>query len=85
MVRPSLLAHWSNQLILVPYAPDSTSFLKEPDTHEHGQFKATIRQLKSELNFDLELEAENQEKECKNIKWGPNEYVYICAKAFQLK
>ena len=72
-------------MILVPYAPDSTSFLQEPDTHEHAQLKATIRQLKSELHFDLEREAENQDKECKNIKGGPNGYVYICAKAFHFE
>jgi len=81
--QASLLAHWSNQLVLVPYAPDSTSFLQEPDTHEHAQLKATIKQLKSELHFDLEAEATNQGKECP--KWGPHEYVYICSKALQLE
>ena len=41
--------------------------------------KATIRQLKSELRFDLEAEAKNQEKEGQCVKWGPQEYVYLCA------
>ena len=33
--EPSTLRHWMNQQMLIPYAPDCTSFLHVPDTHEH--------------------------------------------------
>ena len=79
----SLLAHWMHQQILVPYAPDSTSYLQEPDTHEHAQLKAIIKEVKAETRFDLEAEAKNQKKQAEALKWGPHEYVYLCSKALR--
>ena len=76
----SMLGHWANQSILCPLAPESTPFMAEPDTHEHSQMKAAIREVKSDLHFDLEMEAKNKNKDITLFKWGPNEYVYIVAK-----
>ena len=78
-----MLAHWASQQVLVPYAPDVTSFLQEPDTHEHAQLKALIKEVKSEMRFDLEAEAKNQGRHAEVLKWGPHEYVYLCAKALR--
>ena len=35
--EPVLLRAWLNQVIWVQLAPDTTSFLAEPNTHEHAQ------------------------------------------------
>ena len=70
-----------NQQILVPRAPGSTSYPQEPDTHEHAQLKAIIKEVKAETRFDLEAEAKNQNKQAEVLKWDPHEYVYLCSKA----
>ena len=54
--QASLLRAWLEGIIWAPYAPDVTSWLQEPDTHEHSQLKAIIRQVKSELHWALESE-----------------------------
>ena len=41
------LRAWMENVIWAPYAPDVTSFLQEPDTHEHSQLKAKIRESPS--------------------------------------
>ena len=51
-----LLRAWLRNIMWVPYAPEVTSTLQEPDTHEHSQLKALIRQVKSELHWALESE-----------------------------
>ena len=79
----SLLAFWGNQIILVPYAPDSGAFLQEPDTHEHAPLKADIRFTKAELQFDLEEEAKQKNKKGVKIKWGPHEYLHILSKGVE--
>ena len=71
----SLLEHYENLQIMVPYAPGSTAFLQEPDTHEHAQLKATIRECKAELHFNLEQECKRQGKPLDKVPWGPHEYV----------
>ena len=78
----SLLAFWSNQIMLVPYAPEAGTLMQEPDTHEHGQMKADIRHVKGEIQFDLESEAKNKGKTGK-IKWGPFEYMEVLSRGME--
>ena len=51
---PSVLEHWSRNLFLTPYAPGSTYGLQEPDTHQHSQLRAELREKKAELFADYE-------------------------------
>ena len=51
-----LLRAWLENIIWCPYAPDVTSWLQEPDTHEHSQLKALIREVKAELHYALDHE-----------------------------
>jgi len=80
--EPVLLEAWSRGLIWCPLAPDTTSYLQEPDTHEHSQFKSIIREVKSELSFQLEQETKNKRKEHKDYvpRWGPDEVVYVASR-----
>jgi len=79
----SLLGFWSNQVILVPYAPDSGAFLQEPDTHEHAQLKADIRYCKVQMQFDLEAEAKQKNNKNFKMKWGPHEYVGLLSQGLE--
>ena len=83
--KPSVLSHWANQSILMPLSPEATPFLAEPDTHQHAQIKACIREVKSRLQFELEQEATNKCKTQANkaVAWGPNEYIYIVARGLE--
>ena len=78
---PSMLAFWSNQVLMCPYAPDASVLVQEPDTHEHGPMKACIREVKSEMQFDLEQECKQQGKG--KVTWGPAEYVEVCQQGLQ--
>ena len=49
-----MLRAWMQDLVYAPLAPDVTSFLQEPDTHEHAQLKAAIREVKSEIHWAVE-------------------------------
>ena len=83
------LRAWMENVIWAPYAPDVTSFLQEPDTHEHSQLKAKIREVKSELHWALESEWLNKQKtpEGRDAKypssWGPFECLYVVSKAYE--
>eukprot|EP00972_Heterocapsa_arctica_P045031 6645349-Heterocapsa_arctica.AAC.1 len=61
-------------------APDVTSFMQEPDTHEHSQLKAIIREVKEELHMALENEWKHASKTKTGLKypncWGPYECLY---------
>ena len=82
--QASVLAHWSNQMMLIPYAPDSGAFLQEPDTHEHAPLKSAIRDVKSELQFDLEMGAKKEGHQgLQRFSWGPNEYIHITASGLE--
>ena len=83
--EPVLLEAWSRGLIWCPLAPDTTSYLQEPDTHEHSQFKSIIREVKSELHFQLEQEFKNKHKEHKDYvpRWGPAEVVYVASESLK--
>ena len=86
--KQSVFAHWSNEQIQVPYAPGATSFLQEPDTHQHAQIKAFIRELKSRMHFDMEMECKNQGKPSTCVSFGPREFVELLGgglKMFQEK
>ena len=54
--EPVLLQAWLQGLIWCPLPPDTTSYLQEPDTHEHSQYKSIVREVKAELHFQLEQE-----------------------------
>ena len=79
-----MVAFWSNQLVLVPYAPDSGAFLQEPDTHEHAQIKADIRYVKNETQFDLEQEATQKNKKESKVKFGPRDCLHVCTKGIEM-
>ena len=80
---------WLEQVIWAPYAPDVTSYLQEPDTHEHSQLKANIREVKSELHWALESEWLQQQRasDKKDLRhpgsWGPFECLYVVAEAYK--
>ena len=74
-----LLRAWLEGILWAPYAPEVTSWLQEPDTHEHSQLKALIRAVKREMHWALEQE---WLRECKKTdknelrpptSWGPFE------------
>ena len=83
------LKAWLENVVWVPYAPDVTSFLQEPDTHEHSQLKAEIREVKSELHWALESEWVQQKKKIENhdlqypASWGPWECIYVVSEAYK--
>jgi hypothetical protein len=68
-------------------APDVTSFLQEPDTHEHSQMKGLIRGVKSELHFALETEWKEAMKTRSDLKypnsWGPYECLHVIGKSLE--
>ena len=35
----SVLEHWARNLFMTPYVQGTTTWLQEPDTHEHAQIK----------------------------------------------
>jgi hypothetical protein len=80
-----LLRAWLKGIIWAPMAPDVTSFLQEPDTHEHAPLKAVIREVKAELHFELETEWKEASKHTPGLKypncWGPYECLYLVGKA----
>ena len=65
-----------NQQMLIPYAPDCTSFLHVPDTHEHRRSKSQYKKVKGELQHDLEHELRAQGKESARA-WGAWEFMHI--------
>ena len=75
-----LLRAWLRGIIWAPYAPEVTSTLQEPDTHEHSQLKALIREVKSELHWAMESERYAEQAKTprgqKDLqypnKWGPS-------------
>ena len=83
--KPALLAFWSCQVIIIPYAPDSGTFLQEPDTHEHAEMKKAIRFVKEETQFDLEQEKKQQQPKAHDprVKSGPRDYLHIVTKGMQ--
>merc|ERR1712194_219255 len=85
-----LLKAWLENIVWCPYAPDVTSWLQEPDTHEHSQLKAEIRKVKSELHYALEheyLRAKKTASDPKLLKppttWGPFECLHVVNKAYE--
>ena len=69
--EPVLLQAWLKNLIWCPLPPDATSYLQEPDTHEHSQLKAEYRKAKADLHFQLEQEYRNSHKNAVYVpKWG---------------
>ena len=80
--EPSVLRAFYNQQVMIPHAPDVTSFLQEPDTHEHNSIKAHIRTEKADLHHDLEAEAKNQGKSCP-MDWGAYEFVWVVSRALK--
>jgi hypothetical protein len=82
--EPVLLEAWSRGLIWCPLAPDTTSYLQEPDTHEHSQLKSIIREVKAELHFQLEQETKNKQKNNDYVpRWGPHEVVYVASESLK--
>jgi hypothetical protein len=81
------LRAWLKGIIWAPMAPDVTSFLQEPDTHEHSQLKSLIRGVKSELHFALETEWKEASKTTRNLKypncWGPYECLHVIGKSLE--
>ena len=67
---------WSNQQMMVPLSPDSTSYLQEPDTHEHFPLKAELRESKAQLHHSVEAEAKIQGKDSE-LTWGPWHVVQV--------
>ena len=82
------LRAWLQNVVYAPMAPDVTSFLQEPDTHEHSQLKATIREVKAEMHWQLEQEwlqkvkAEPQAGHKYPSSWGPYECLYCVSEAY---
>ena len=90
--EPVLLQAWLSQVVWAPLAPDVTSFLAEPDTHEHAQLKAEIRLAKSEVHRAFEHAWANKKHEGSEDtyvpKWGPFEVTSVLETAlprFQAK
>ena len=72
-------------LIWCPLPPDTTSYLQEPDTHEHSQYKSIIREVKAELHFQLEQEQTNNYGEDVDYEpvWGPPEILYVAGESLR--
>ena len=84
--EPVLLEAWLRNVIWCPLAPDTTSYLQEPDTHEHSQLKACLREVKADLHFQLEQESKNKAKEYKDYnpaKWGPYEVLHVAGEGLK--
>ena len=83
--EPVLLQAWLKNLLWCPLAPDVTSYLQEPDTHEHSQLKSIIREVKGELHFQLEQECKNKSKEQKDYvpRWGAYEVLSIAGESLK--
>ena len=85
--EPVLLRAWLNQVIWMPLAPDTTSFLAEPDTHEHAQMKASIRKVKAEVHRAYEAAWHSQRREgCRDSyvpMWGPFELYTVLEKGLK--
>ena len=81
------LKTWLKNIIWAPYAPDVTSFLQGPDTHEHSQIKADIRSCKGELQWALETEWQSRRNEDPTLAypsvWGPFECLWVLSKGLQ--
>ena len=85
-----LLRAWLRGILWAPYAPEVTSTLQEPDTHEHSQLKALIRAVKSELHWALESEWYVEQAKRPSAKrerkypsqWGPFECLYVIGEAY---
>ena len=84
-----LLKAWLEGILWAPYAPEVTSWLQEPDTHEHAPLKAMIRAVKQEVHWALEQEWLRESKKVdKNTlrpptSWGPFECLYVVAEAYK--
>jgi len=80
--KPALVGFYRHQVIIIPYAPDSGTYLQEPDTHEHAGIKASIRFIKCETQFDLEQEAKQKNPTLHDprVKSGPRDYLHIVTK-----
>ena len=67
-------------------APDVTSFLAEPDTHEHAQLTAEIRATKAEVHRAFEHAWTNERHKGSEDtyvpKWGPFEVSTVLEKAW---
>ena len=87
--KPCLVKAWDEGILWCPLAPDVTSYLQEPDTHEHSQLKAIIREKKTELHFALEQQFLSENKNETYVpKWGPYEVLNIIGeslKEFKIK
>ena len=59
---------WLSSIIWVPYAPEVTSALQEPDTHEHSQLKSQVREVKSELHWALEAEWWSKVRQARGVE-----------------
>ena len=85
--EPVLLRAWLHQVIWTPLAPDVTSYLAEPDTHEHAQMKAEIRSCKAELHRAYELAWMGQRpvgcRDTYTPKWGPFELYTVLEKGLK--
>ena len=81
-----LLRAWCENILWCPLSPDVTSYLQEPDTHEHSQLKSIIREIKGEIHFTMEQAFLS---ECKNPhaiyepKWGPYELLKIVGESLK--
>ena len=62
------------------YAPNLTSFLQEPDTHEHSQIKADIRACKGELHWALKADLRSCKGDHSQIKAVLEKYFNPAAK-----
>ena len=85
--EPVLLQAWLSQVIWAPLAPDVTSYLAEPDTHEHAQMKAEIKKAKAELHHQHEHAWKSQRAEGSTDtympKWGPFEVWAVLERALK--
>ena len=83
--EPVLPTGWRKNLIGAPLPPDATSYLQEPDTHEHSQLKAEYRETKADLHFALEQEYQNSHKnDDTNVpKRRPYEVLHIAGESLR--
>ena len=83
--EPVLLQALLKNLIGCPLAPDVTSYLQEPDTHEHSQLKSMIREVLGELHFQLEQEYKNKSKQHSDYvpRWGAYEVLSIAGESLK--
>ena len=78
---------WIEYIIWAPNAPDVTSYLQEPDTHEDSKIKADIRSCKGEVHWALETEWQARSQEDPTLAypnvWGPFECLWVLSKGLQ--